>query len=546
MGALNPKVAAWKREATEDPEGFWGRAAEALPWFRRWERVFEWEPPTFRWYLGGQTNLAYNCLDHHVAARRGRPRRADRRERARRAARLHLRPAAATRSKRVAAALRGLGHRQGRPRRHLHADLRRGDRADAGGGADRRDPLGRLRRLRRRRAGRADRAAGARAVFAADITYRKGKDVPLKGIVDDGGRGSGRARRAGRRAASAAPSAVPMTAGRDLTWDEFLALRRRPRRRPRRDGGQRARVHPRDVRHDRQAEARGAHPRRLPGLHPQHGAAGCSACEPTTSGGRPPTSAGSSATATSSTRRCWSAARRSPTRARSTTRTPRPSTGSSSENRVTGVFTSPTAVRLLMRYGARAGAQHDLCSLERVVLRRRGAQPAGLGVAPEGGLRGPHPGHRPHVADRDRRPDRRQPVRHRAAADQARLGAASRCRASRPRSSTPEGSELRAGREGHLRHQAALPRPDAARSGASRSATRSDYWERIPGRRSTSPATRRSIDEDGYVWFSGRADEIIKIAAHRIGTIEVETAFLRHPAVAEAGVTAGPTSCAAR
>jgi acetyl-CoA synthetase len=49
-----------------------------------------------------------------------------------------------------------------------------------------------------------------------------------------------------------------------------------------------------------------------------------------------------------------------------------------------------------------------------------------------------------------------------------------------------------------------------------------------------------SIDEDGYVWFSGRADEIIKIADHRIGTIEVETAFLRHPAVAEAGVTGRP------
>jgi acetyl-CoA synthetase len=42
------------------------------------------------------------------------------------------------------------------------------------------------------------------------------------------------------------------------------------------------------------------------------------------------------------------------------------------------------------------------------------------------------------------------------------------------------------------------------------------------------------------VWFSGRADEIIKIADHRIGTIEVETAFLRHPAVAEAGVTGRP------
>ena len=65
-----------------------------------------------------------------------------------------------------------------------------------------------------------------------------------------------------------------------------------------------------------------------------------------------------------------------------------------------------------------------------------------------------------------------------------------------------------------------------------------DYWARIPGAYYVGDAAH--IDEDGYVWFAGRADEIIKIAAHRLGTIEVETAFLRHPAVAEAGVTGGP------
>ena len=65
-----------------------------------------------------------------------------------------------------------------------------------------------------------------------------------------------------------------------------------------------------------------------------------------------------------------------------------------------------------------------------------------------------------------------------------------------------------------------------------------DYWERIPGVYYTGDAAH--VDEDGYVWFAGRADEIIKIAGHRIGTIEVETACLRHPAVAEAGVTGRP------
>jgi acetyl-CoA synthetase len=65
-----------------------------------------------------------------------------------------------------------------------------------------------------------------------------------------------------------------------------------------------------------------------------------------------------------------------------------------------------------------------------------------------------------------------------------------------------------------------------------------DYWQKLPGVYYTGDSAQ--IDEDRYVWFSGRADEIIKIAGHRIGTIEVETAFLKHPAVAEAGVIGRP------
>jgi len=65
-----------------------------------------------------------------------------------------------------------------------------------------------------------------------------------------------------------------------------------------------------------------------------------------------------------------------------------------------------------------------------------------------------------------------------------------------------------------------------------------DYWQRIPGVYYTGDSAH--IDEDGYVWFGGRADEIIKIAGHRIGTIEVESACLKHPAVAECGVVGRP------
>ncbi len=68
-----------------------------------------------------------------------------------------------------------------------------------------------------------------------------------------------------------------------------------------------------------------------------------------------------------------------------------------------------------------------------------------------------------------------------------------------------------------------------------------DYWEVKPGTRGAYYAgDSASKDEDGYIWFAGRADEVIKIAAHRIGTIEVENVLVSHPAVVEAGVSGVP------
>ncbi len=55
------------RQATEDPEGFWGRFAEKeLHWFEKWSRVLEWEAPFAKWFVGGKTNMSYNCLDRHL------------------------------------------------------------------------------------------------------------------------------------------------------------------------------------------------------------------------------------------------------------------------------------------------------------------------------------------------------------------------------------------------------------------------------------------------------------------------------------------------
>ena len=46
---------------------FWGRIAAELHWFKPWEQVLEWDCPWAKWFVGGQINLSYNCLDRHVA-----------------------------------------------------------------------------------------------------------------------------------------------------------------------------------------------------------------------------------------------------------------------------------------------------------------------------------------------------------------------------------------------------------------------------------------------------------------------------------------------
>jgi acetyl-CoA synthetase len=59
-------------EANRDFEGFWARqAAELLTWQREWDTILEWDLPFARWFVGGQLNVSYNCLDRHVEAGKG-------------------------------------------------------------------------------------------------------------------------------------------------------------------------------------------------------------------------------------------------------------------------------------------------------------------------------------------------------------------------------------------------------------------------------------------------------------------------------------------
>jgi len=57
--------------AEKQPEEFWGEVAEReLFWFEKWRHVFEWDPPFAKWFTGGKINASYNCLDRHLATRR--------------------------------------------------------------------------------------------------------------------------------------------------------------------------------------------------------------------------------------------------------------------------------------------------------------------------------------------------------------------------------------------------------------------------------------------------------------------------------------------
>ena len=73
-----------------------------------------------------------------------------------------------------------------------------------------------------------------------------------------------------------------------------------------------------------------------------------------------------------------------------------------------------------------------------------------------------------------------------------------------------------------------------------------EYWKNDPANRSSVrgdyyvTGDRGVMDEDGYIWFVGRADDVILSAGYRIGPFEVESALLEHAAVAESAVVSSP------
>ncbi len=534
MELIHPRVHAYREDARLDPEGFWAREAGRLPWFRAWERVFEWTPPTFRWYLGGRTNIAYNCLDRHVQAGRG-GMTALVYENERGESRTLNYAQLLAEVERLAAALRGVG--VGRGDRvgiylptgveaiaamlacarigAIHVVVFAGFGANALG-----DRLG---------------LAGCTVLLTCDVTFRKGRDVPLKGIVDAAleiapGVGTVVVLRRGSEP-------VPMTAGRDLWWEDFLAA-----------GSGRSAVweemEANDPLYILATSGTTAKPKLAVHTHGPHqvwihsmadwmfGLGPQDIWWSTSDVGwvvghsyivYAPLLVGCATIA-------YEGALDHPD--------PAAFYRICARNRVSAIFTSPTAARLLMRYGAEAAAGHDLSAIERVFCAGEVLNAPAWEWLARDLFQGRVP-----VIDHYWQTETAGPV----VGNPYGLGLC----AVKPGSAgvplpgiqarlvTPDGEEVEMGDKGIFVIERPFPGLIQTLWGDPERYAR-DYWDKVPGRTVYFSGDSASLDEDGYVWFSGRADEIIKVAGHRIGTIEVETAFLRHPAVAEAGVTGRP------
>ena len=62
----NVKTSDVYKEAEEDRVGFWAKQSERLTWSKPWTEVLDWKPPFAQWFVGGQLNAAYNCVDRHL------------------------------------------------------------------------------------------------------------------------------------------------------------------------------------------------------------------------------------------------------------------------------------------------------------------------------------------------------------------------------------------------------------------------------------------------------------------------------------------------
>jgi len=539
-----PELKRILTKALEDPEGFWGEVASELHWFKRWDKVFEWNYPNFSWFKGGITNLAYNCLERNIERGKG--------------------------SKTAIIWENG----EGLPRRALTYDelllvVKKFAAALKFFGVGRGDrvtfymptvPEAAIAMLACIRIGAihsivfggfgygalADRIADAESsvLITADVGYRRGTVLNLKKVVDEALRiGPNKVRKViVLRRGEKAPEMMP---GRDLFWNEAIDN----------SSGTEA-----EVEHMRADEVAFI-------LHTSGTMAKPKGTvQPNGSYQVYIYAMGKWVYGMSDKDVWWSVSDvgwivghsyvvYAPLLFGCTTimyegvpdyPTPDVWWEILERNKVSRLGISPTGVRALMKYGDEYPQKHDLGALRLVVcggevlnppawewLQRKVLQdrvpvidhwwqtetsgpvvgnPVGISQLPikPGSPTIPLPGIEADIVNED-------------------------------------GKSVQPGVEGTFVIRRPFPglTPTLWRD---HERYFESYWNRFPGVYSSGDAAMK--DNDGYVWFLGRIDEVIKISAHRIGIIAIESAFLQHPAVAEAAVVGRPdqlrgeTACA--
>ena len=518
------------RRAAERPEEFWGDLAEKeIHWYEKWNHVFEWHPPFVKWFAGAKTNASYNCLDRHVANGRG---------------------------DKVAI------HWEGEPGdertityRELHADVCRFANALKGLGLKTGDrsiiympmiPEAVVAMLACARLGITHSVVfggfsaealkariqdlEAKVVLTADGGWRRGKEVRLKDAVDEALADCPSVEHV--VVCQRTKSGVPMQEGRDVWWHDAVSGAAGECEAVELDA-----EHPLYVLYTSGTTGKPKGILHTTGGYMLHATMTmkwvfdlkdddvywCSADIGWVTGHTyivyGPLSAGATqimyegAPDHPGWDRWWAIA---------------------AKYKASIFYTSPTAIRALLKQGDALPAKHDLSSLRllgsvgepinpaawewyyRVIGQERcpivdtwwETETGGILIAPMPGAVPlkpgsgtlPMPGVLAEVVDFDGKP-------------------------------------VEANQEGFLVIK--RPWPGMIRTiWKDPERFEQQYFSRIPGIYFTGDAARR--DEDGYFWVLGRVDDVMNVSGHRLSTMEVESALVRHPAVAEAAVVGKP------